>query len=213
MVCWRIPSMRQLAAVLLLTPVLSGLPAKGETVPLGRNLRHATTVSLPLRFATPVPSHAAETTTAQNVPGVPPPAAQLPLKILVDRQLVRAERLLANDDPGAALEVMNGILALRDRHHLVLEDDFRFKYAQVAFAAGQTQTAITWLQEYLASAGRAGEFYRKALELLDAADLKRSPPIFDTTPFRDKNRLFHNVGNDIFATGKLPQHYPFSQCA
>ncbi len=116
---------------------------------------------------------------------------QLPPEILVDRHLVRAERLLGADDPGAALEAMNEILALQDAHGLLLEDDFYFQYARVAFAAGRTERAMASLNEYLVAAGREGEFYREALELLDSADVRsqqeeraaRWPP---GTAFRDR---------------------------
>ena len=106
-----------------------------------------------------------------------PPAAaatanlQLPPEILVDRHLVRAQRLLPAD-PAAAFEAMNQILALRDEHDLVLEAGFHFQYARAAFAAGRTETAIASLNEYLVAAGRAGEFYREALELLDSAEVR-----------------------------------------
>ena len=49
--------------------------------------------------------------------------AQLPPEIMVDRHLLRAERPLAADDPAAALEAMNEILALQEEHDLVLPDD------------------------------------------------------------------------------------------
>ena len=98
--------------------------------------------------------------------------AGLPPAILVDRHLVRAERLLASGDADAALEAMNEILALQQEHDLVLEDGFRFQQARAAFAAGLTEAAITSLNEYLVAAGREGEFYREALELLDAADVR-----------------------------------------
>ena len=107
--------------------------------------------------------------------GPAPPAtanAQLPPEIMVDRHLVRAERLLADDHREAALEAMNEVLALQDEHALVLEDDFHFRYAQVAFAAGRTERAIASLNEYLLTAGRDGGFYRQALELLDSADIR-----------------------------------------
>ena len=97
--------------------------------------------------------------------------AQLPPEILVDRHRLRAERLL-DDDPAAALEAMNEILALRDEHDLVLADGFRFQYAQAAFAAGRTESAIASLSEYLLATGREGEFYREALELLDSAEVR-----------------------------------------
>lgn len=97
---------------------------------------------------------------------------QLPLEILVDRHLVRAQRLLAADEPAAALAAMNEILALQDEHDLVLPHDFDFHYADVAYAAGRTETAIASLNEYLVTVGRAGEFYREALELLDSAEVR-----------------------------------------
>ena len=99
-------------------------------------------------------------------------AVQLPPEILVDRHLLRAERLLSAGDPAAALEEMTEILALQEEHDLVSEDGFAFEYAQVAYAAGRTETAIASANQYLAAAGRDGEFYRDALELLDSAEVR-----------------------------------------
>ena len=91
---------------------------------------------------------------------------------MVDRHLVRVDRLLAADDPAAALEAMNAILALQEEHDLELGSDFPFRYARVAFAAGRTETAIASLNQYLVAAGREGEFYREALQLLDSAEVR-----------------------------------------
>ena len=101
---------------------------------------------------------------------------QLPPAIQVDRLLVRAERLLAEENHGAAHRVMRDIIALRDQHDLALDNEFHFRYAEVAFAAGRTEAAIASLNDYLVSAGRDGELYREALELLDSAeeDLRRA---------------------------------------
>ena len=117
--------------------------------------------------------NAVETNTQQRprAPGADG-TVQLPPEILVDRHLVRAERLLASGDPDAALEAMNEILALQEEHDLLLQDGFDFEYAQVAYAAGRTETAIASANQYLASAGREGEFYREALELLDSAEVR-----------------------------------------
>ena len=82
---------------------------------------------------------------------------QLPPEIMVDRLLVRVDRLLADNDPGAAFEAMNEILGLQEEHDLQLRNDLHFRYARVAFAAGQTETAIASLNEYLVAAGREGE--------------------------------------------------------
>ena len=138
--------MRQLAVVLLSALALSGSPATGETLP-------------------PVPAFGARAA-ASAAP------AQLPPEIMIDRHLVRAERLLADDDPEAALEAMNEILALQDEHDLVLEDGFPFHYGRVAFAAGRMERAIASLSEYVIAAGRDAEFYREALELLDSAEVR-----------------------------------------
>ena len=111
--------------------------------------------------------------TVTGEPLAPAPAAsQLPPEIMVDRHLLRAERLLAADDPAGALQAMNEILALQEEHDLRLPDDFDFQYAQVAYEARRTETAIAALNEYLVAAGREGEFYREALELLDSAELR-----------------------------------------
>ena len=45
-------------------------------------------------------------------------AAQLPPEIMVDRYLLQAERFLAEDDYGAALDAMNEIVALQSEHNL-----------------------------------------------------------------------------------------------
>ena len=67
------------------------------------------------RFAPPEPRPSLEGLGARA-----PGSTQLPPEILVDRHLVRMERLLATDDPEAALEEMNEILALQDEYDLVL---------------------------------------------------------------------------------------------
>ena len=135
--------------VLLLAVSFSGFPATGEML-------------------TPAPALRPGAVTSPS----PASAAQLPPEIMVDRHLVRVDRLLAADDPGAALEAMNEIRALQEEHDLELGSDFPFRYARVAFAAGRTETAIASLNEYLVAAGRDGEFYREALQLLDSAEVR-----------------------------------------
>ena len=97
-------------------------------------------------------------------------AAQLPPEILVDRYLLRADRLMEAEDPKGALEVMGEIVALQKEHGLTLPEEFHFKYAKVALSAGLVQDAIDAVNKYLLGAGREGEFYREALELLDEAE-------------------------------------------
>ena len=117
--------------------------------------------------------NAAETNTRQGTrAGRGNGAFQLPPEVLVDRHLLRADRLLAGGDPADALEAMNEVLALQEEHELALQDGFDFEYAQVAYAAGRTETAIAAANQYLATAGRLGEFCRDALELLDSAEVR-----------------------------------------
>ena len=119
------------------------------------------------------PQNVVATNTQQRTRAAPGTGTvQLPPEILVDRHLLRAERLLAEGNPADALKEMNEILALQAEHDLVLQVGFHFEYAQVAYAAGRTETAIASLNQYFASAGRAGEFYREALELLDSAEVR-----------------------------------------
>ena len=102
------------------------------------------------------------------------PATQLPPEIMADRYLVQAERLMKEKDYAAALEAMNKIIALQKEHGLKLPGEFHFKYAQVALSAGLLEAAIDSASKYLVAAGRAGKFYREALELLDEAEKKQA---------------------------------------
>ena len=101
-------------------------------------------------------------------------AAQLPPEIMADRYLLQAERFLAEGDYGAALEAMNEVVALQSEHNLTLPAEFDLKYAQVALAAGLNDAAIDSVTRYLVAAGREGEFYREALELLNNAEAAKA---------------------------------------
>ena len=139
-----------------------------DAPPLGAE---AVEPAAPAGVEAPAAPAAAVLSPGDNAPAAPAARnAQLPPEILVDRRLVRVERLLAEDDPRAAHQVMNEILSLQRQHALALPGEFHFKYAQVAFAAGLAETAVASVNEYLLAAGRDGEFYRDALELLDSAE-------------------------------------------
>ena len=97
-------------------------------------------------------------------------AAQLPPEIMVDRYLLRAERLMEAKDPKGALELMGKIVALQKEHGLTLPEEFHFKHARVALSAGAVQEAIDAVSKYLVEVGREGKFYREALELLEEAE-------------------------------------------
>ena len=100
-------------------------------------------------------------------------AAQLPPEIMADRYLVRVERLMAEKNHKAALEMMDKIIELQKEHNLTVPDEFHFKYAQIAMSAGSTRAAIDAVNKYLVAAGRTGQFYKEALELLDEAEQKQ----------------------------------------
>ena len=101
-------------------------------------------------------------------------AAQLPPEIMADRYLVRVERLMAEKNHEAALEMMDKIIELQKEHNLTVPDEFHFKYAQIAMSAGAVKAALDSVNKYLATAGREGQFYREALELLDEAEQKQA---------------------------------------
>ena len=100
-------------------------------------------------------------------PALTPASAPLPPEIQLDRYLLGAEKLMAQKDHQAALDIMGKILALQKEHQLSLPEEFHFTHAELAFAAGAFQAALDAVNEYLVKAGRGGEFYREALDLLD----------------------------------------------
>ena len=150
------------AAVPALQPDASSAAAPPASTPAAANSNPA-----PL----PVPTEAAP----QNAPGSAARNAQLLPEILVDRHLVRLDRLLADDDYGTALPVMDELVALQREHNLPLAEDFHFKYAEVAFAAGLAEPAIN-LPERVPP--RRGETRRLLSPSPGAAGYRRrgSPP-------------------------------------
>ena len=101
--------------------------------------------------------------------GVEAPA-QLPPDIQADRYLIEAERHIGNRDYAAAKAALDRILALQAEHDLALPEAFWFKHAEVAHQAGDHAEAVESVTRYLTTAGRDGEHYREALELLDRAE-------------------------------------------
>ena len=91
------------------------------------------------------------------------------LDSVAKRYLLQAEQLIAKKNYRFAIDHVNKLVALQKEHNLTLRDEFYFKYARVAFSAGAMRVAIDAVNKYLASAGTAGKFQKKALELLDEA--------------------------------------------
>ena len=97
-------------------------------------------------------------------------AAELPPEIAVDRLLVRAERQAQEGEHRAALVTLDEVLALVEEHGLTVPDAFWFRHAQAASAAGEHSRAAESATRYLTAAGRGGEHYLAALELLEKSD-------------------------------------------
>ena len=66
---------------------------------------------------------------------------QLPPEILVDQLLLRAERLIQQEDTDRALEIIGEMLALQDEHGIEPPAEFHFRRAQATFAAGTLASA------------------------------------------------------------------------
>ena len=99
--------------------------------------------------------------------GSPEPAtgSPLPVEVLLDENLMEAEMLSEEKDHKGALEAMDRILALQKEHGLDLPEEFSFRYARTAMAAGSYQAAIDAATQYLSKVGRGGKHYREALAL------------------------------------------------
>ena len=104
------------------------------------------------------------------LPSVVTAAVQLPPEIQADRYLLQAERAIQEQDFQGAKTAMDSILELQGQHDLELPEPFAFRYAEVLERLGIYDEAIEFVTEYLTLTGRDGEFYREALELLNAAE-------------------------------------------
>ena len=101
---------------------------------------------------------------------------------------MQTEAYIKEKNYAAAQEAMGKILGLQEQHGLKLPDEFHFKHAQVLEWAGSHTEAIESLNRYLELAGRAGTYYREALELLHEATVAQTEAEERTRPgdrFRD----------------------------
>ena len=65
--------------------------------------------------------------------------------------------------------VIDEILALQKEHELNLPDEFHFRYAKAADSTDLPEQALEAVVRYLEQAGREGEHYAEALELMNKA--------------------------------------------
>lgn len=78
---------------------------------------------------------------------LPVRAAQLPPPIVLDRELVRLERLVSEGSYYQALTVLDEIRALQQEHpDLVLPEDLSYRYAEIAMELGMVREAIDAVQ-------------------------------------------------------------------
>ena len=97
-------------------------------------------------------------------------AQELPPDIQADRFLLEAERQISNGDFAAALAALERIVALQAEHDLEVPPVFWFRHAQVAMETGLYEEARASATRYLQLAGREGEDYTAALEVLNEAE-------------------------------------------
>ena len=97
-------------------------------------------------------------------------AQELPPEMQVDRLLVQAEREIGDGDHWSAVFTFERILAVCEEHGLEIPTEFWFRHAGVLQGAGLHERAVEASTRYLREAGREGEHYRAALEILDAAE-------------------------------------------
>ena len=97
-------------------------------------------------------------------------AMQLPPDIQADRYLLRAQRQIEEQDFAGAKQSLDQILGLEAQYGLQLPALFFFRYAEILDRLELHDEAIESVTKYLTLAGRDGEHYRDALELLDRAE-------------------------------------------
>jgi len=116
--------------------------------------------------------------------GTTPALAQLPPEIQADSYLLRAEQALGEGDPARARAEIDKIILLQAEHELDLTEEFHFRYAKTAAAAGLPEQAHKAVVKYLTMAGREGRHYVEALELMnqvqDAIEVQKEPQATST---------------------------------
>ena len=101
----------------------------------------------------------------------PPNAAELPPETQVDRLLVQAERESRDGNPWSAVYTLERVLEVYEEHGLEIPAAFWFRQARALQNAEMYERAVEASSRYLQEAGRDGEYYQAALELLDSAEV------------------------------------------
>ena len=93
--------------------------------------------------------------------------AQFAPEVQADRYAVQAQSALEEQDYAGARAALEKILELQAQHDLFVPAEFYFQYADVLQRTGATAVALENVRHYLERAGRDGENYMAALNLLD----------------------------------------------
>ena len=101
--------------------------------------------------------------------GSNPALAQLPPEIAADARLLRAEQAIRDGDTTRARAEIDKIILLQKEHELDLSEEFHFRAAKAAAAAGLPERALESIVKYLTVVGRGGPRYVEALELMNQA--------------------------------------------
>ena len=91
--------------------------------------------------------------------------------------LLQVETAIQEQDFQGAKTTIDRILELQAEHDLELPEQFSFQYAQVLERLGLYDEAMETVTRYLTRVGRAGEFYREALALLNDAESAKATAI------------------------------------
>ena len=97
-------------------------------------------------------------------------AMELPPEIQADRYLVQAEHQIQAGEHAEAVTTLDKIVALQRDRGLAIPAAFWFKHAQASHDAGRFERAIESATQYLVQAGREGNHYLAALEILDESE-------------------------------------------
>ena len=91
----------------------------------------------------------------------------LPPEVYTDRKLIEVERQIGEGDYAAAALTMGFIACYSEKNDVALPTEFHFKNAQILQLAEDNKGALAAISAYLKEAGREGENYLAALQMLD----------------------------------------------
>ena len=136
-------------------------------------------------------------------------AAQLPPDIIADSYLLRAEQAVRDGEYTRAQGEINKLLDLQQEHELDLPDEFHFRYAKAAAAADLPERALESVVTYLSAAGREGQHYVEALELMnkaqDAIEGGKGPRGVSNEPTPPAQEASQIPSADQLGTGGTPE--------